>query len=536
MDNKLTCIPTEFDVDGSEFVIFDEEIVKQGSKKWEFTMVNGKPMFVQKWDPSVCLDRAEPNKLPILVNLRNLPLEAWSNKGISAISSWLRTPLIMDKVTTNMRKMGSGGVCFARVLIEVEAEKGLPNSIDIVYKDGDNVVIENEEDDIVKNKDLKDEDSDSYEEIFGSACKMAQNELQCSYRVRDSIKAEWSKEFNYQRKSKYLWCIRNKAKRKESEELVIKCLEDETGLIMLMSVRVLKKIDRVIGSEEFLEIHSKAHVVFLAYGIYDHSPVVLTCPQFIRVKQRHGFFKGWRELRYGDPMSPYLFTLVMEVFNLILQQKSKKITTSSIILDAKDNHMSFADDLLVLCHGDVNSVKLIKKASDSFSEVSGLYPNLGESTISYGSMERGDIVGIMQILPFKSKKLPVRYLEQYQDLDEMSFEEAIGRLTAYEERIKNHDTLEANDQDKLLMASSNNKTYGKWRGKDFNKEGKEGMKWKNNPNARRASTSQGTKDKSKLRCYECGEHGHFVKECTKRKTKQEESHLIYDTDTEPTLL
>nr|GFC38587.1 hypothetical protein [Tanacetum cinerariifolium] len=54
------------------------------------------------------------------------------------------------------------------------------------------------------------------------------------------------------------------------------------------------------------------------------------------------------------------------------------------------------------------------------------------------------------------------------------------------------------------MASSINKTYGKWRGKDFNKEGKESMKWKNNPNACRASTSQGTKHKSKLKCYECG--------------------------------
>nr|GEW01469.1 retrovirus-related Pol polyprotein from transposon TNT 1-94 [Tanacetum cinerariifolium] len=107
--------------------------------------------------------------------------------------------------------------------------------------------------------------------------------------------------------------------------------------------------------------------------------------------------------------------------------------------------------------------------------------------------------------------------------DEISFEKAVARLTAYKERIKSHDTLEANDQDKLLMESSNNKTYGKWRGKDFNKEGKDSMKWKNNPNARRASTSQRTKDKSKLRCYECGEHEHFTKECTKWKyNKQEE--------------
>ncbi|GKE09276.1 RNA-directed DNA polymerase, eukaryota, reverse transcriptase zinc-binding domain protein, partial [Tanacetum coccineum] len=128
IDNKLTRIPTEIDGDGSEFVIFDEEIVNEGSKKWEneigvqsviqngLWMVNGKPMFVQKWDPS-------------------------SNKGISAIASRLGTPLIMDNVTTNMCKMGTGRLGFARVLIEVEAEKGLPSSIDIVYKDGKNVVI-----------------------------------------------------------------------------------------------------------------------------------------------------------------------------------------------------------------------------------------------------------------------------------------------------------------------------------------------------------------------------------------------------------
>nr|GFC05706.1 zinc finger, CCHC-type [Tanacetum cinerariifolium] len=52
-------------------------------------------------------------------------------------------------------------------------------------------------------------------------------------------------------------------------------------------------------------------------------------------------------------------------------------------------------------------------------------------------------------------------------------------------------------------------------------------------------TSRGSIDKRKLRCYECGEHGHFTKECTKwknkKKDKEQEALLISD-DEGPTLL
>nr|GEX89150.1 zinc finger, CCHC-type [Tanacetum cinerariifolium] len=118
-------------------------------------------------------------------------------------------------------------------------------------------------------------------------------------------------------------------------------------------------------------------------------------------------------------------------------------------------------------------IKPNKKVSDfggKLSSIMAKFKGLGETL--------EDKVLARKLLNSAPKKfLPiVATIEQYQDLDEMLFEEAIGRLTAYEERIKSQDTLEANDQDKLLMASSNNKTYRKWRGKDFNKEGKESMR------------------------------------------------------------
>ncbi|GKA34928.1 RNA-directed DNA polymerase, eukaryota, reverse transcriptase zinc-binding domain protein [Tanacetum coccineum] len=129
--------------------------------------------------------------------------------------------------------------------------------------------------------------------------------------------------------------------------------------------------------------------------------------------ERHGFFKGGRGLRQGDPLSPYLFTLVMEVFNLIIQQEIKGNGNFKYHHGCKEleiTYFCFADDLLVLCHGDVNSVNVIKKALDKFSSVLGLYPNLGKSTIFCGSMDRATIDAILHILHFKKGKLPVRYL------------------------------------------------------------------------------------------------------------------------------
>ena len=92
-----------------------------------------------------------------------------------------------------------------------------------------------------------------------------------------------------------------------------------------------------------------------------------------------GYFKGGRGLRQGDPISPYLFTLVMEVFTLIMNQKINSNPNFKFHAGCKElrlTHLCFADDLLVLCHGSCESVKVIKESLETFSKVSGLVANM----------------------------------------------------------------------------------------------------------------------------------------------------------------
>ena len=94
--------------------------------------------------------------------------------------------------------------------------------------------------------------------------------------------------------------------------------------------------------------------------------------------EKHGYFIGARGLRQGDPISPYLFTLVLEVFTLMMERRIKMHPEFKFHKSSKKirlTHLCFADGLLVFCNGDVQSIKVLKEALDELSEASGLVPN-----------------------------------------------------------------------------------------------------------------------------------------------------------------
>ncbi|GJW76145.1 putative RNA-directed DNA polymerase, eukaryota, reverse transcriptase zinc-binding domain protein, partial [Tanacetum coccineum] len=127
----------------------------------------------------------------------------------------------------------------------------------------------------------------------------------------------------------------------------------------------------------------------------------------------HGFFKGKRGLRQGNPLSPYLFTLVMEVLTLILKRRVRLLDTFRYHNHCQELdiiNVCFADNLFIFSRGDVESARAIMDSLDEFKHVSGLVPSIPKSTAFFCNVVQHVKNAILSIMPFSEGEHPVKYL------------------------------------------------------------------------------------------------------------------------------
>ncbi|XP_023732958.1 uncharacterized protein LOC111880778 [Lactuca sativa] len=163
---------------------------------------------------------------------------------------------------------------------------------------------------------------------------------------------------------------------------------------------------------------------------------------------------------------------------------------------------------------------------DFVTKLSGL----ASKTRSLGyELEEGDLVKrLLDSMP-KSFLQIVASIEQCFELDSMLFDEAVGRLKTYKECIRGTKKVE-DTQGGLLLASEEKSHVCKHCGNgssnrdDFGRDQGRGR-----GSGRSRDGNERVRDKSHVKCYKCGELGHYRNECP--KWKKEEASLIEEEST-----
>ncbi|KAL0292601.1 UNVERIFIED_CONTAM: hypothetical protein Sradi_6983500 [Sesamum radiatum] len=127
----------------------------------------------------------------------------------------------------------------------------------------------------------------------------------------------------------------------------------------------------------------------------------------------HGFFKGSRGLRQGDPLSPYLFVIVMELWHVLLKLSVQNSDTFSYHWKCKELgiiNLCFADDVLIFCAGTHQSVSLIKDSLSTFAAMAGLHVNPNKSQIILSKSVRTGRQHLINLMGFREGNLPIKYL------------------------------------------------------------------------------------------------------------------------------
>jgi hypothetical protein len=128
-----------------------------------------------------------------------------------------------------------------------------------------------------------------------------------------------------------------------------------------------------------------------------------------------GFFGSSRGVRQGDPLSPFLFVLVMEAFSRMIGAIYSRGLISGFSVGARIqdrmevSHLLFADDTLVFCGADANQISYLGALLVCFEAVSGLKVNLTKSSlIPVGSLD--DAEQLAGNLGCGIADLPLKYL------------------------------------------------------------------------------------------------------------------------------
>lgn len=151
----------------------------------------------------------------------------------------------------------------------------------------------------------------------------------------------------------------------------------------------------------------------------------------------HPPFKAKKGLRQGDPMSLYIFALGMEYLSRRLRTLDSErsfgyhleCSTTRII------GLLFADDLLIFCKGNLDSIKQIKVQLEKFSNASGLEANMDKFALYCAGMDPGLQQQLAEALGMPLGELPFKYLGVPLSYKELSLADCTPLVDSISRRV-----------------------------------------------------------------------------------------------------
>ena len=113
-----------------------------------------------------------------------------------------------------------------------------------------------------------------------------------------------------------------------------------------------------------------------------------------------------------------------------------------------------------------------------------------------------------------------------------SFEDIVGRLKAYEERVAEEEEESFEETGNLMYADSNSEGYGRGRGREGRSNWRGRGRGRRTFQQQRKAYRQGRGgDASHIACFKCDKLGHYATDCPDKLLKPQETIEKKDDDT-----